>query len=422
MIAIECQNVSKTYRLGQGPANTRLSELLGWGARRMTRRLLGGSQDSPKAKVEEFYAVRDVSLQIGAGEVVGLIGRNGAGKSTLLKLISWVTAPTSGRVGLRGRLSCLLEVGTGFHFELTGRENVFLNGAILGMTRREIRAKFDQIVSFAEVEDFLDTQVKHYSSGMFVRLAFAVAALLEPEILIVDEVLSVGDAAFQKKSMGVMQDLVHRGCTCLIVSHNMSAITNLCRRAILLQSGRVIADGHPVEVVQQYLAAIRSQRGAVVWDNAATAPGSPAARLRSVRVLQGGADDAVSDIDITRDFEIELIYENGASGQDLYCGLTLRDQVGTVVLVTSPTRPDARDVHSLGTFRAVCRFPGSFLNEGRFTVSAVVGRGINETLAYAEDVVAFDVHDTGEMRGHYFGHWPGVVRPKLPWTTTPISM
>ena len=210
-------------------------------------------QQSPA--IEEFWALKDVSFSIDSGDVVGIIGRNGAGKSTLLKLLSRITEPTSGSIRLRGRVASLLEVGTGFHPELTGRENIFLNGAILGMARAEIKRKFDEIVAFAEVEKFLDTPVKRYSSGMYVRLAFAVAAHLEPEILIVDEVLAVGDAQFQKKCLGKMQDVSKGGRTVLFVSHNMGAVTTLCRKAIWLNGGRIVRTGSAREVVDEYLTA-----------------------------------------------------------------------------------------------------------------------------------------------------------------------
>jgi lipopolysaccharide transport system ATP-binding protein len=221
-----------------------------WGA---TRRAFGRYSTVNGQEIEEFWALHDVSFQVKQGEVVGIIGRNGAGKSTLLKILSRITEPTTGRVTLRGRVASLLEVGTGFHPELTGRENIFLNGAILGMTRAEVKRKFDEIVSFAEVDQFLDTPVKRYSSGMYVRLAFAVAAHLEPEILLVDEVLAVGDAEFQRKCLGKMQDVSHSGRTVFFVSHNMSAVQHLCKRAMLLRDGRIHEDGASSAVIANYL-------------------------------------------------------------------------------------------------------------------------------------------------------------------------
>ena len=258
---IEVENLSKRYLVGhQADTDSRyvaLRDVIARGVREFVRKtadMVHGRQIVQGDEVEEFWALKDVSFKVKQGEVLGIIGRNGAGKSTLLKILSRITDPTEGRVVLRGRVASLLEVGTGFHPELTGRENIYLNGAILGMTQREIRKKFDEIVAFSEVEQFIDTPVKRYSSGMYVRLAFSVAAHLEPEILIVDEVLAVGDAAFQKKCLGKMSDVANRqGRTVLFVSHNMPAVTNLCSQAILLNAGQVQASGDAAKTVQRYM-------------------------------------------------------------------------------------------------------------------------------------------------------------------------
>lgn len=428
MNVIQLENVGKRYWLRHRAPDRQIAEMLNDGVRSLAGLFRGKLPPLRTGTREEFWALRDVSLQIRAGDVVGLLGRNGAGKSTLLKLISWIMAPTTGRVGVRGRLGCLLEVGTGFHHELTGRENIFLNGSILGMSRKEIRRKFDQIVDFAEVEAFLDTPVKHYSSGMFVRLAFSVAALLDPEILIVDEVLSVGDAAFQKKCHRVMQDAVARGCTCLMVSHNLPTIINLCRRAILLQKGQVVADGNPQDVAQEYLKTVRGSGGSVTWDDPQTAPGNDVARLLSVRVMHGEPPQPMGDVDIAAATAIEVRYRCLRPQEELYCAIVLKDQMGTTVLMSSSAKPMsltpdqwAGQPHPVGEYRSVCRIPANFLNEGRYSVTAIIGRGISEVQAIAEDAIAFDVHDTGEMRGLYFGQWPGVIRPKLPWQTEPVD-
>ncbi|MDT7816585.1 MAG: lipopolysaccharide transport system ATP-binding protein, partial [Acidobacteriaceae bacterium] len=249
--AISIENLGKRYSIGHKRAN---GDGLRHAIERAVREPLAWLQSRRQEKVtsQDFWALRDVSFQINSGEVVGIIGRNGAGKSTLLKLLSRITIPTEGRIRIDGRVASLLEVGTGFHQELTGRENIFLNGAILGMTRVEIIRKFDEIVAFSEIEEFLDTPVKRYSSGMYVRLAFAVAAHLEPEILIVDEVLAVGDAAFQKKCLGKMGTFAQSGRTVLFVSHNMEAVRSLCQRGIWMKSGRLHRDGHVNEVVDAY--------------------------------------------------------------------------------------------------------------------------------------------------------------------------
>src|SRR5262245_2998101 len=260
-VVITAENLSKRYLVGHQSAQreryTALRDVLAREARNFARKgldFIRGRQIVQGDEVEEFWALRDVTFEVARGEVLGIIGRNGAGKSTVLKILSRITELTRGRVTIRGRVGSLLDVGTGFHPELTGRENIYLNGAILGMSKREIRAKFDEIVAFAEVEPFLDTPVKRYSSGMYVRLAFAVAAHLEPEILVVDEVLAVGDAAFQRKSMGKMSDVAtQQGRTVLFVSHNMPAVLNICSKALLLNAGRISVLGDASESVRQYL-------------------------------------------------------------------------------------------------------------------------------------------------------------------------
>jgi lipopolysaccharide transport system ATP-binding protein len=255
-IAIQVENVSKLYHIGKRQKYKTARESL-MNALSLPARLLRGRRDDPDT---ELWALKDVSFTVPRGEVVGIIGRNGAGKSTLLKVLSRITEPTSGRITLNGRVGSLLEVGTGFHPELTGRENIFLNGAILGMRRAEIQRNFDAIVDFSEIAKFLDTPVKHYSSGMYMRLAFAVAAHLEPEILIVDEVLAVGDAAFQKKCLGKMQDVAGQGRTVLFVSHNLAAVSELCRRGIVLSAGQKIREGTATEAVSAYLADVPNEQ------------------------------------------------------------------------------------------------------------------------------------------------------------------
>ena len=260
-VVIAVENLSKRYLVGhrsvQRESYTALRDVLGREISNFMRKaadVVSGRQVVEGDEVEEFWALKDVSFEVKRGEVLGIVGRNGAGKSTLLKILSRITEPTKGRIVLKGRVASLLEVGTGFHPELTGRENIFLNGAILGMTHREILKKFDEIVAFSETEKFLDMPVKHYSSGMYVRLAFAVAAHLEPDILVVDEVLAVGDVAFQRKCLGKMQDAVSKdGRTILFVSHNLAAIENMCKSALLLADGRTVVQGETSVVVQEYL-------------------------------------------------------------------------------------------------------------------------------------------------------------------------
>lgn len=428
-LAIKVDGLSKSFRLGHRLSYHRFSEFLENVGRNLARfpgRLLSSRGNATSLNDETFWALNDLCFEVPRGEVLGFVGRNGAGKSTLLKLLSRITYPTRGRIEIHGRVGSLLEVGTGFHPELTGRENIYLNGAVLGMSRAEIAQKFDEIVAFSEVECFLDTPVKHYSSGMYVRLAFAVAAHLEPEILVVDEVLAVGDAAFQQKCMGKMGAASRQGKTVLIVSHSLPVVTNLCHRAILLESGRIAAIGNPADVVRQYLANVRSATGEVVWESPEKAPGDQSVRLKSVRILQEGIAGSTADVDIAKDVTVEITYWNLAEGQQLYTALWLKDPNGTFILSTSNVKaisltddPWYGCPQPKAVFQSVCVIPGNFLNEGRYVISAIVGRVPNRTLILEESVLTFDVHDTGAMREEYYGSWTGpVIRPRLSWHTT----
>jgi lipopolysaccharide transport system ATP-binding protein len=312
-VVINVENLSKSYLIGhetgrQGGQES-FRDMVGRHAKNFARAgfdMMRGRQLIHGGEVEEFWALKDVSFEVGRGEVMGVIGRNGAGKSTLLKILSRITEPTEGRVCIKGRVSSLLEVGTGFHPELTGRENIFLNGAILGMTKQEITAKFDQIVDFAEIDQFLDTPVKRYSSGMYVRLAFAVAAHLEPEILIVDEVLAVGDVVFQKKCLGKMQDVAHGGRTVIFVSHNLSAIVGLTNQALLIEKGRLVMTGASREVVASFLRStqneIQSSGDLSVYRRAYRAEGC--VEIRSIKVC--GKEPGAASVGIGDNVFIEI--------------------------------------------------------------------------------------------------------------------
>jgi len=376
----------------------------------------------------ELWAIKDVSFEVHRGEVLGIIGRNGAGKSTLLKLLTRITEPSSGRAVMHGRVASLLEVGTGFHPELTGRENIYLNGAILGMKRAEISRKFDDIVDFSGVAKFIDTPVKRYSSGMYVRLAFAVAAHLEPDILLVDEVLAVGDADFQKRCLGKMGELGKSGRTILIVSHNMASICNLCQRAVLLRGGQIADSGAPQDVVEHYLASGATGRGEVRWPILDESPGDERVRIRSVRVTQGDQHTTKADVDISGEVGIEITYECLKDSVPVYAAMWLKDKVGTVVFSTGnmPSMSRSRGgvsgkPHDKGTYRAICKIPETFLNEGQYNVTPIIGVVPNKTVALLEDEVSFTVHDTGVMRKEYYGGWIGVIRPMLEWHTCQVQ-
>ncbi len=432
-VAIRVDKLSKLYHIGQRALVHRslretLTGALGAPFRRFTGRaqspLIPTANGTGPENSRDLWALKDVSFEIKTGEIVGIIGRNGAGKSTLLKILSRITEPTTGWVEIHGRVGSLLEVGTGFHPELTGRENVFLNGAILGMQRAEIKRKFDDIVAFAEVERFIDTPVKWYSSGMYVRLAFAVAAHLEPEILVVDEVLAVGDMAFQAKCLGKMGDISREGRTVLLVSHNMPSVVNLCQRAILLQAGTKVDEGSTAEVVQRYLATASSTPGEVVWPDPELAPGNELVRLHSVRVLQDGFPGATGDVSIGNEVRIEITYRNLKDNAPLFPAIWLRDHLGTYVLASSNVKatsltddPWSMAPHPTGLFRSVCCFPGNFLNDLMYRVTVLICKDTRTELLHEDDIISFRVHDTGEMRKEDYNYWIGTVRPRLAWRT-----
>ncbi len=420
---VRINDVSKRYRLGarQASYGTLRDSLTGAAGAplRWLRKKAG------KSERETLWALKNVNFTVNPGEVVGIIGRNGAGKSTLLKIISRITEPTSGSIELWGRVASLLEVGTGFHPELSGRENIFLNGAILGMKKTEIVRKFDQIVEFSEIERFIDTPVKHYSSGMFVRLAFAVAAHLEPEILIVDEVLAVGDVEFQKKCLGKMNSVAQAGRTVLIVSHNLPIINKLCERALLLTDGKVGLEGKTPDVVAEYLKLGGGQAGERTWEGSEQAPGNERVRLQAVRVNSGGA--VTAHIDIDKEISVEVDFLNLVDGiRNLCVNIYVLDSMGNIVLSTANT-PSANllpdqwfgERHPAGLFRAKCTLPGNFLNEGLFYINAyILTLGPPVLEASAEQVISFMIHDTGSMREPGAGsRWDGVVRVRLPWET-----
>jgi lipopolysaccharide transport system ATP-binding protein len=369
---------------------------------------------------EEIWPVKDISFEIRAGEVVGIIGRNGAGKSTLLKILSRITEPTSGRAEIFGRVGTLLEVGTGFHPELTGRDNIYLSGIILGMKKAEIDRKFDEIVEFAGITKFIDTPVKRYSSGMYVRLAFAVGAHLEPEILIVDEVLAVGDSRFQKKCLEKMKDIGEHGRTVLFVSHNLQAVTRLCKRVILLDQGKVIADGPAHEVAGTYMhtGATRSSKE---WTDLSTAPGGDVARLCAVRVktVEGRIPDV---IDIRQTFAIELEIEVLQSGWVLTPNIELYSDDGQCIFEVFDSDPDwRRRPRPVGRYVSTAWIPGNLLSEGLHLMNAAcISIEPHRVLIKAEEALEFlvvDSHDGDSARGDFEGEMLGAVRPMLKWTT-----
>ncbi len=417
--AIRVEGISKRYAIGgpRLPYRTLRESLVEAG--KGAGRLLAGRL--PRRGPEEFWALRDVTFDVAPGEVIGLIGRNGAGKSTLLKILSRITEPTAGRVVLCGRVASLLEVGTGFHPELTGRENILLSGTILGMRRAEIARKFDAIVAFAEVESFIETPVKRYSSGMSLRLAFAVAAHLEPEILLVDEVLAVGDVTFQKKCLGKMDEVAREGRTVIFVSHNMPAVERLCGRGVLLEQGRVAALGPMPQVIAGYLQSGMRGLGERVWESPSAAPGDDVVRLKAVRAI--GADGIVGDtFKITEPLQVDLEFWVMKPGATLDASFYFSNESGALIFATYDFQdPRWRDrPRPVGVHRSSCHIPAHLLNEGTITVLSGVSTNPHTLHAIEPHALTLRLVDDMQPSGArctYTREWPGgAVRPLLTWT------
>jgi homopolymeric O-antigen transport system ATP-binding protein len=423
-IVISAERLSKKYTLGaQDGRHYGLRHAIQDFATAPLRRLREVRARRLAAAAEPFYALKDVSFDVERGEVVGIVGRNGAGKSTLLKLLTRITEPSAGHARLRGRVASLLEVGTGFHPELTGRENVFLNGAILGMMRGEIARKFDEIAAFANVAQFLDTPVKRYSSGMYVRLAFAVAAHLEPDILLVDEVLAVGDAEFQKKCLGKMKEVTRQGRTVIFVSHSMSAIRNLCSRVICLERGSIIADGSTNAVVATYLQQGYVTRAEISGDELTrrTERGGWGRRDRDVlfcrKVAVVDADGEPRDrFGSDEEIAVEVTYETLESHSDFRLVLSIVDDDNVKVLTAQTADDPANPTYELspGVRVSRCTIPANLFGEHRFFVSLrLVFPHVEELVL--ERILAFDVTFTGYNNIQYLTHKESFIRPQLAW-------
>jgi lipopolysaccharide transport system ATP-binding protein len=418
---IQVENLWKEYRLGVINHHTLTRDMQSWWARvrgKEDPNLQIGSKPighNRSQSEDRFWALRDVSFEVKRGDILGIIGRNGAGKSTLLKILSQVTAPTKGEVRYKGRIASLLEVGTGFHPELTGRENIFLNGAILGMSKAEIRKKFDEIIAFAEVEKFIDTPVKRYSSGMYVRLAFAVAAHLEPEILIVDEVLAVGDAQFQKKCLGKMGEVRNEGRTVLFVSHNMSAIKTLCSRSILLKEGKMVYDGDVYDSVHKYLEYGSRATDLKSW-NSGQAPCLSSSKLLEVGLLNASVESN-SYLPTEESIQIYIIFEVAKEAK-LGTTVILNNNEGQMVFTSisnhekhwhGKTRPT-------GFYRSICKIPPNFLAVGKYTVSIGFWEGNYDEGFVERDVLEFTVYEEGYVKGDLPYNIKNVlVMPILDW-------
>ena len=415
--AIRSEGLSKLYRLGGG-AHTygRLTESMS-NALKAPFRMLRRRHKGPPVD-EDLWAVKDVSFDVEDGQAVGIIGRNGAGKSTLLKLLSRITEPTEGRAVLRGTVGSLLEVGTGFHPELTGRENVYLNGAILGMTRADIKRRFDEIVEFAEVARFLDTPMKRYSSGMQVRLAFAVAAHLEPEILIVDEVLAVGDAAFQRKCLGKMGDATSEGRTVLFVSHNMSVVNRLCDRGMWMDAGRVAADGPMEDVVRKYLGSSDASNAGFEVSELEAAPGNELIRLRGVRVKDHKGRSA-SSVDGRYPVFVEIEYVI-LRASPVRTAFRLATAEGVIIFTSTDVDDEGRHGRQRdpGVYVSRCEIPPRLLKRGMHFVTVMSDISMVRVNFHLENVVKFSVD---VVEGMFEDNRKGVVSPAFSWDVEKVS-
>jgi len=409
---IKVEDLSKLYRLGEVGTGSLAHDINRWwhcvrGKEDPYTQVGQVNDRTKKAESDWVWALKDINFEVKQGEVLGIIGRNGAGKSTLLKILSRVTAPTRGSVKVKGRIASLLEVGTGFHPDLTGRENIYLNGAILGMRKKEIDGKLDEIVDFSGCEAYLDTPVKRYSSGMQVRLAFAVAAHLEPEILIVDEVLAVGDVEFQKKCLGKMESVAKGGRTVLFVSHNLTALRTLCTEALLLAQGKLECQGAVNPIADFYLSADDKSSASRSWDNAGTAPGDDLMRLRKVQVRSDGATDGIIEMD--RDVGIEIEYDVLSPHDNVSVSIHVLTQGVCAFVGGTIGQP-----HSRASYRVVGRIPGGLLNNNLYSISVFLITNATQFRVFEKEIVSFQVEEF-VRKGDYIGHITGTVRPRMTW-------
>lgn len=409
---IQAEHLSKRYRLGTIGTGSLRQDLTQW-----WHKSIMGKNGQPLfpdtdalGNTKYLWALKDVSFELKEGEAMGIIGSNGSGKSTLLKVISRIIKPTSGTVRGRGKISSLLEVGTGFHEELTGRENIFISGSILGMRKAEIQRKFDEIVAFSGVEQFLDTPVKRYSSGMYVRLAFAVAAHLEPDILIVDEVLAVGDAEFQKKCLGKMNEVSHKeGRTILFVSHNMQAVTNLCDKAMWLNKGTLMNVGIATDVVNKYIMGVQQLQNEKVWTDAATAPGNEWVTMQSVSLVPHRINPD-APLDIRTPLTVKFKLWNHVPGVQLNVSLHVFSYGGECIF----DLPSPAIECDKGVVEGVCEIPGNFFNDGAYFINLVVVKDTSVMLFELNECLSFELEDyRGDIK--WYGKWMGAVRPQFPF-------
>lgn len=415
---IEVQNISKLYKLGTIGSGSLKRDLSNWWKRSIQKKEdpYAGTEDALQTANQELWALKDISFDLNQGDALGIIGSNGSGKSTLLKIIARIVKPTTGSVRGIGKVSSILEVGTAFHDDLTGRENIYISGYTLGMNRAEIQRKFDEIVAFSGVEKFLDTPIKRYSSGMYVRLAFAVVAHLEPDILIVDEVLAVGDADFQKKCLGKMREVSQKdGRTILFVSHSMQAVNNLCNKALWLQHGHIKEIGEASAVVNKYLSSVQKINLKQSWDNMEEAPGNDLIRFKKVELIPQIKNPG-DPLDIRVPITIKFEFWNLTDNIFLSIGLHLYSYSGECIFdIPSPS-----SYFEKGLLEVECTIPGNFLNDGSYYISLVIVKDTSVPLFLFEECMSFDLEDyRGDIR--WYGKWEGAVRPIFPFRIEQIE-
>jgi len=429
---IVVENISKRYRIGikDDMHDTLFSAVTSWLTNPLNNfkkvRSLSSFNDNNHSK-DIIWALKNVSVKISEGEVLGIIGGNGAGKSTFLKILAGITEPTQGKAKIYGRIGSLLEVGTGFHPELTGRENLYLSGAILGMSKIEIQKKFDQIVDFSGIEKFIDTPVKRYSSGMRVRLAFSVAAHLEPEVLLIDEVLAVGDMDFQKKCLGKMDSISKSGRTVIFVSHNLSAVNDLCSHGLVLEKGEVKFHDRVDKAIKFYLSErMQEGIGEKTWskDNR---PGSKGIEISAIRVISDGI--ITNNPSLDKEIEIEIDYQNNIDNENFFISIHVVNEAGVVAFSSSNFEGASikKDIwaykkYEKGKYKTKCSIPRYLLNDGIYSIHLFINKKIDwSAVVNVQDAISFKVSDSIKMRSDFSGKWVGVVRPKLGWETHKIN-
>jgi lipopolysaccharide transport system ATP-binding protein len=418
-LVIQAENISKFYQLGTIGSGSLRRDIQSWWQTKILNKghpYHGLSEADAEDSRDFIWALRNVNMEIRQGETWGIIGKNGAGKSTFLKILSRIIKPTSGSIRGRGKISSLLEVGTGFHQDLSGRENIYISGYMLGMKKAEIESKFDEIVNFSGIEKFIDTPVKRYSSGMYVRLAFAVAAHLEPDILIVDEILAVGDAEFQKKCMGKMKDVSSSsGRTIIFVSHNLQAVNNLCSKAIWLDRGSVKYTGYSNSVVNHYLSTVQKKSWKQEFGDLQSAPGNEYIRLLSIELVPH-LSDPVAGIDIRTPLTIKYRFFNGGEGFQLSTDILLFTLAGECIFDV----PSVPGEYNKGIIDVECTIPGNFLNDGSYYISINFTKDTSVQLFKYEECLFFEVADFRE-NSNFYDKWWGYVRPAFPLLLTPVD-